>query len=178
MVASLKRTVPVKSSLNPISTTTLAKSCRATSSSLSTASSEASYWGNLPGAASTNNPESCLTRSLERKLESSRLEFCRALTVEYSATIPRLSAASPSGRSRSIIKVFSADSWVRASAKLQAIVVTPTPPLAPRKTNNLPPACFGRRISGRRAETRSRASAMVVWSKGSVRNSRTPACIQ
>jgi hypothetical protein len=72
---SLNRLVPIKSSLEPISMTTLSKSCRATAISLSMASLEALNWGNLPGAASTETPELCLTSSLERKLESRPLAF-------------------------------------------------------------------------------------------------------
>ena len=116
------------------------------------ASLVAGNWGNLPGAASTETPELCLTSSLERKLESSRLAFCSALIVEYSATTPRFSAASPSGRSRSISSVLWLDSWAMDTAKLQASVVTPSPPLAPRNTSSLPPVFFGgaRRRTARR----------------------------
>src|ERR1700684_4189585 len=98
------------------------------------ASRGASVAENSLGAASTESPETCLASSVERKLASRRLGFSTALTVEYSVTIPRLRAASPRGRPRSINNVLWLDSWATETAKLAAIVVTPTPPFAPRKT--------------------------------------------
>src|ERR1035441_554784 len=95
--------------------------------------------------------------------------------MECSALIPRLIAAHPSGRLRSIKRVFFLDSWASDTAKLQARVVTPEPPLALRNTSNLPSAFFGGRDAERRAEARARASAMAPGSKGRVRNSRAPA---
>jgi len=57
-------------------------------------------------AASTNNPDSCCTSRVERKFTSSRLVFWNALEMEYWALIPRLIAASPSGRLKSINSVL------------------------------------------------------------------------
>src|ERR1039458_5618390 len=95
--------------------------------------------------------------------------------VEYSATTPRFSAASPNGRSRSINRVLWPDSWARDTAKLQASMVTPSPPLAPRNTRSRPPVFFGRCVAGRLAVALTSASAMVLCAKGNVRNSRAPA---
>ncbi len=174
--ASLKRVVPIRSSLDPTSTTTFSKFCSAMAISLSMASLEACTLGTLLGAASTDTPERCLTRSLERKLASRRPESRRALSVEYSATMPRFSAASPMGRPRSINNVLWPDSWARATAKLQATVVTPEPPLAPRNTSILPWVLFSARVGGWTVSAaRSRASLMVLCLKGRVRYSRAPA---
>ena len=88
--------------------------------------------------------------------------------VEYSATMPRFSAASPKGRSRSISSVFWFGSCASATAKLHASVVTPAPPLAPMKVKQ-PSGCLlgadrrgaGHRPAGRCAHQRLRHDAML-----------------
>ena len=138
--------------------------------------SQAGWYGlNFPGAASIHRPELCFTRSWERNCASRRSAASSASTAENSAVMPRFNAASPSGKSRSISSVFSCDSLASATAKLQASVVAPAPPLEPTNANSFPAAFFVVRTTGWRAAARISASATTLCSSGSVRNSRAPA---
>src|SRR3954462_8047152 len=77
--------------------------------------------------------------------------------------------------------VLRPDSLAAATAKLDARVVTPDPPLAPKKTHSFP---SGRlepgvvRIAVRRTAARTMASATVPDLNGNARNSRAPARMQ
>ncbi len=75
-----------------------------------------------------------------------------------------------------------AEALVRASARRPsaktAKAVTPEPPLAPVNTSSRPAVAFAALADGRRAEARTSASAIVLWLKGKVRNSRAPARMQ
>ena len=92
--------------------------------------------------------------------------------------MPRFSAASPSGRSRSISSVFWLDSWASATAKLQASVVAPAPPLAPMNASSFPSAFFA--VRDHRPPRRGPHQRLrhTLRSNGSVRNSRAPARMQ
>src|ERR1035441_1981544 len=93
--------------------------------------------------------------------------------------MPRFSAASPRGRSRSINTAFWAHSCTSDTAKLQATVVTPEPPLPPRKTNTFPPGLLeGMRVEGRREDARDNASFRGPSATGCERNSRAPERMQ
>ena len=133
---------------------------------------------NRPGAASTHKPELCFTRSCSRNFASSLSTCCNASMAENSAAIPRFNAASPSGRSRSISRVLSPESLAIATAKLQASIVVPAPPLDPMNAKSLPAGFFAGRVVGRRAAARTSASATMSGENGSVRNSRAPARMQ
>src|SRR6266700_7960954 len=78
-------------------------------------------------------------------------------------------------------RVFFPDSRATEIAKLEARVVTPEPPFAPKKTHNLPSGLFDAgvvRMVVRRTAARTMASATAPGVNGSVRNSRAPARMQ
>ena len=79
----------------------------------------------------------CTTRLL-KNAASSRCRFSSASTTENRGSAPRKTAASPYARCRSIRSAPSGDSFASDVATFTAIVVVPTPPLAPTKAKTGP----------------------------------------
>jgi len=74
--------------------------------------------GEIPGAASTNNPEGCVASSEERKFAIYPAGILKSVVCGELSDDPEMIATSPSGRPRSINSVFSPDSWANNTAKI------------------------------------------------------------
>ena len=109
-----------------------------------------------------------------KNASSKRCVFSSASTIEKRGSAPKSSAASPWATCRSAKSVCEGATFASAVATFTAVVVVPTPPLAPTNANTsplLPPAT---RDARRGARSPARAPSGVI---GSCRNSVAPARI-
>ena len=172
---SSNRAEPIRSSLEPASTTTKSK-CRA---SPLTACPPTLWWPEHPSTLkeppAPTTPSCALPQASTAGSHPPGRGSRSAVAIEYSVSIPRLMATSPRGRPRSTSRVLPSDSWASATAKFDARVVTPQPPFVPRNTKSLAAFLFSwGGAPERRFEARIRAAATSAGSSGKVKYSRTP----